>query len=122
MRKAPVLALVGLVFVGSAGATSTSGLYGTVTRSPTKPVCAAEESCSEPSAHTRLRFLRAGSLVVTIVTDARGRYRIRLPRAVYTIRVAGLPAGGIGNRIDPASVRVRTNWRRQNFDIDTGIR
>jgi hypothetical protein len=122
MRKAAILALAGLGLVGSAGAASTAGVYGTVTRSPTKPVCAAEESCSEPSAHTRLRFLRAGNLVASIVTDTRGRYRIRLPRGLYTVRVAGAPAGGIGGRIDPASVRVRTTWRRQNFDIDTGIR
>jgi len=28
----------------------------------------------------------------------------------------------MGGRIDPATVRVRAVWRRQNFDIDTGIR
>lgn len=116
------MALAGLAFVGSAAGASTQGLYGTVTRSPTKPVCAAEKSCSEPAAHTKIRFLRARSLVASIVTDGHGRYRIRLPRGLYTVRVAGAPAAGIGGRIDPASVRVRAAWRRQNFDIDTGIR
>jgi hypothetical protein len=122
MRRAPILALVGLAFVGSAGAASTAGLYGAVTRSPTRPACAAEEACSEPAMHTKLRFLRAGSLVASTVTDARGRYRIRLPRGTYTVRVAGAPVATFGGRIDPTSVRVRADWRRQNFDIDTGIR
>jgi hypothetical protein len=69
-----------------------------------------------------LRFLRAGTLVATARTDLHGRYRVRLPRGVYTVRVAGAPAGGIGGRIAPAAVRVRAVWRHQNFDIDTGIR
>lgn len=122
MRTAAILALVGLGLVGPAGAAPSSGLYGSVTRGPTKPVCAAEESCSEPAAHTKLRFLRVGSSVTTTVTDARGRYRVRLARGLYKVRVAGPPAGGIGGKIDPASVRVGSAWRHQNLDIDTGIR
>jgi len=116
------LLLVCLTFVASAGAAPTAGLYGTVTRSPITPVCAAEGPCSGPAAHTKLRFLRAGGLVASVVTDARGHYRIRLARGLYSVRVAGAPATGIGGRVDPASVRVRMTWRRQNFDIDTGIR
>ncbi|HEX9599326.1 MAG TPA: hypothetical protein VF963_08105 [Gaiellaceae bacterium] len=122
MRKAGGIALLALAFVAPAGATTGQGLYGLVTRGPTKPVCSAEDSCSEPAAHTRLRFLRSTVVVATTVTDASGRYRVRLPRGVYTVRVAGAPASGIGGRIDPASVRVRAVWRHQNFDIDTGIR
>jgi hypothetical protein len=116
------LALTVLILVAPAGAATGQGLYGVVTRGPTKPVCDAEASCSEPAARTRLRFLRSSVLVATVVTDTRGRYRVRLPRGVYTVRVAGAPAGGLGGRISPASVRVRVAWRRQNFDIDTGIR
>ena len=122
MRKTGLLALVVLFLVAPAGAATGQGLYGSVTRSPTKPVCSNEAPCSEPAAHVRLRFLRATTLVVTARTDLRGRYRVRLPRGVYTVRVAGAPAGGIGGRIDPAAVRVRAVWRHQNFDIDTGIR
>jgi hypothetical protein len=116
------LALVALALVAPAGAATGQGLYGAVTRGPTKPVCDADTSCSGPAAHTKLRFLRQTVLVATVVTDTRGHYRVRLPRGVYTVRVAGAAAGGIGGRIDPASVRVRAAWRRQNFDIDTGIR
>ena len=122
MRKTALLMLLALCFVVPAGAATGQGLYGSVTRSPTKPVCSSEAPCSEPAAHVSLRFLRGATLVATARTDVRGRYRVRLPRGVYTVRVAGAPAGGIGGRIDPAAVRVRTVWRHQNFDIDTGIR
>jgi hypothetical protein len=122
MRKAALLVLLAFFLVAPAGAATAQGLYGSVTRSPTTPVCSNEAPCSEPAAHVGLRFLRAGTLVATARTDLHGRYRVRLPRGVYTVRVAGAPAGGIGGRIDPASVRVRTVWRHQNFDIDTGIR
>jgi hypothetical protein len=116
------LVLTALIFVTPARAMTGQGLYGVVTRGPTMPVCAAETSCSEPAAHIKLRFLRRALVVGTVVTDAHGHYRLRLPRGVYSVRVAGAPAGGLGGRIAPASVRVRTAWRKQNFDIDTGIR
>jgi hypothetical protein len=122
VKKLSILALLALSVVAPAAATTGQGLYGVVTRGPTKPVCSADESCSEPAVHTKLRFLRQSVLVATVVTDARGHYRLRLPRGLYTVRVAGAPAGGLGGRIDPASVRVRAVWRHQNFDIDTGIR
>jgi hypothetical protein len=116
------IALVGLALAAPVGATTGQGLYGRVMRGPTKPVCSADESCSEPAAHTKLRFLRRTVLVATVVTDARGRYRLRLPRGLYTVRVAGVPSGGLGGHIDPASVRVPAAWRHQDFEIDTGIR
>jgi hypothetical protein len=122
VRKAWILVLLALTLVAPAAATTGQGLYGIVTRSPTKPVCSADESCSGPAGHVKLRFLRGTTFVSSVVTDARGRYRLRLPRGVYTVRVAGAPATGIGGRIDPATVRVRAVWRHQNFDIDTGIR
>jgi hypothetical protein len=122
VRSVPALLLVWLVLVAPAAATTSQGLYGTVTRGPTKPVCSSEDACSEPAAHTRLRFRRGTTVAVSVVTDARGRYRVRLPRGIYAVRVAGAPASGIGGRIAPAKVRVRAAWRHQNFDIDTGIR
>jgi hypothetical protein len=122
VKRASILALVALAVVAPAAATTGQGLYGVVTRGPTKPVCSVDEPCSAPAAHQKLRFLRGGALVSSLVTDARGRYRIRLRPGLYTVRVAGAPAGAMGGRIDPATVRVRAVWRRQNFDIDTGIR
>ena len=70
----------------------------------------------------KLRFFRGTAVAGVAMTDGRGHYRISLPRGVYTVRVAGAPAGGLAGRIDPRSVRVRASWRQQNFDIDTGIR
>jgi hypothetical protein len=122
MTKAPILLLLAVALVAPAGAATGQGLYGVVTRSPTKPVCSSEEPCSGPAAHTKLRFFRGTRFVWSVVTDAGGRYRVRLPRGLYRIRVAGAPASGIGSRIEPAKVSVRAAWRRQNFDIDTGIR
>ena len=114
--------LLALAVIAPAGAATGGGLYGVVTRGPTKPVCSSEEPCSEPAAHTKLRFLRGTTLVSSVVTDARGRYRVRLQRGIYAVRVAGVSANGMGGRIAPAGVRVRAGWRHQNFDIDTGIR
>jgi len=122
VKKASILVLLALALVAPAAATTGQGLYGVVTRSPTKPVCSSEEPCSGPAAHTKLRFFRGTTFVSSVVTDARGRYRMRLPPGLYRVRIAGAPASGIGGSIDPASVSVRAVWRHQNFDIDTGIR
>jgi hypothetical protein len=123
MAKVWMLAMLGLSVLAPQGAAATSrGLYGVVMRGPTKPVCSSEESCTEPAAHVRLRFVRNGAAVSATTTDADGRYRIRLAQGLYLVRVAGSPAGRIGSRITPAKVRVRAVWRHQDFDIDTGIR
>ncbi len=122
MTKLTLVVSLLLFLVAPAGAATGQGLYGLVTRGPTTPVCSNEVPCSEPAAHVKLRFLRGATLVATTRTDLRGRYRVQLPRGIYTVRVAGAPTGGPGGRIDPAAVRVRTSWRHQNFDIDTGIR
>src|SRR5439155_188989 len=91
------LALPATSITGTTG----QGLYGLVVRGPTKPVCSIGEPCSEPAAKTKLRFLRGGSVVSSVVTDMRGRYRVQLRPGLYTVRVAGVPAGGLGGRIDP---------------------
>jgi hypothetical protein len=122
VKKVLISVLLLSSLAAPAAATTGRGLYGVVMRGPTKPVCSSEEPCSEPAVHTRLRFMRGATLVSSVVTDSRGRYRLRLPRGVYTVRVAGAPQSGLGARIDPARVSVRAAWRRQNFDIDTGIR
>jgi hypothetical protein len=123
VRYVLAFVLVGLaVGAPAAAATQRAGLYGVVMRGPTKPVCVAEKACSEPAGHTRLRFLRGAASAATVVTDGRGRYRVRLSGGLYAVRVVGAPASGIGGRITPAKVRVRATRRHQDFDIDTGIR
>lgn len=116
------MAALALAFATSAGGTSGPGLYGLVTRGPTKPVCRAGEPCSEPAGRTKLRFFKGRTLVAAVVTDSRGRYRLHLPRGVYSVRAGASSTNGIGRGTDPATVRVRAAWRRQDFAIDTGIR
>jgi hypothetical protein len=120
MTRTLVLVGLALLLAAPAGATTRTGLYGTVMRGPTRPVCSVEEACSEPAAGVTLMFLRGGLTAAKAVTDANGHYRVRLPTGVYTIRVG--PRTSLGNRIEPSTARVRAAWRRQNFDIDTGIR
>ena len=122
VKKASILALLALAVVAPAAATTGQGLYGVVMRGPTKPVWSVDEPCSAPVAHQKLRFLRGGALVSSLVTDARGANRIRLRPGLNTVRVAGAPAGAMGGRTTRRQVCVRGVWRRQNFDIDTGIR
>ncbi|HEY2542967.1 MAG TPA: hypothetical protein VGH92_07915 [Gaiellaceae bacterium] len=115
MRHVAVLAVT-LALAGAAGAgTVRSGLYGTVLRGPTAPVCAAEQSCTAPAAGAVLTFVRNGVAAGHVTVAADGSYRLRLPPGLYAVRV--------GKRIEPATVRVvPLRMRRVAFMIDTGIR
>lgn len=103
-----------------AGSTVSSGLYGVVRRGPVQPVCRVDDPCDEPAAGARLRFLRAGRLVLQVVTGPKGGYRARLRAGTYAVRTDQKPFGAIPS---PATVRVFAGrFRRVNFSIDTGIR
>jgi hypothetical protein len=80
-----------------------AGLFGTVVRAPTTPVCQAGQPCSAPAAGVTLAFSRGGSVVKSVVTSSTGKSRIE--------------------RMTPTTVTVRTGAPlRRNFTIDTGIR
>ncbi len=97
-----------------------AGLFGTVTRAPTMPVCIAGQPCSKPAAGVRLTFVHDGVTAKSVVTGAQGQYRVQLPAGVYTVRVAGLSRI---QRLSPVTVVVRRGvFARQAFVIDTGIR
>jgi hypothetical protein len=99
-------------------ATLVSGLYGVVTRGPTKPVCMVDQPCSAPYPHATLVFSRSGTTARRAVTDAKGRYRIALPPGRWSLRVQGARFGWA-----PTSVTVpRARYGRVNVDVDTGIR
>jgi hypothetical protein len=117
MRAAALGVLVGLLAVGAAGAsTTTSGLYGKVTRGPIAPVCVAEQPCSEPAAGVLLKFSRGGKAVASTRSRADGSYRIGLAPALYKIKLSA-------RSIDPSEVTVRSGrFRHVDFSIDTGIR
>jgi hypothetical protein len=96
-----------------------SGLHGTVTKSPTTPVCRVGEPCSAPVQVTLL-FRRAGR-VYRIRSTPNGAYRINLPPGYYT--VSTLERIGIMRNIRPHAVHVRRGHNdKLDFSIDTGIR
>jgi hypothetical protein len=97
-----------------------AGLFGTVTRGPTMPVCIAGQPCSKPAAGVTLTFVHDGVAAKSVVTGAQGQYRIQLRPGTYTVRVAGLARI---QRLSPTTVVVRRGvMGRQAFVIDTGIR
>jgi hypothetical protein len=68
-----------------------------------------------------LIFSRAAHAVARVRTSVGGRYSIRLPAGLYTVRLSPTPRIGVGLR--PTTVRiVRGVYRRLDFSIDTGIR
>jgi hypothetical protein len=94
-------------------------LHGTVTRSPTTPVCRDGTPCSAPAKHITLFFTRGGVTRQT-TTDEHGRYRVRLAAGLYAVRTNQRL---FGKTPQPANVRVRGGLdRRVDFEIDTGIR
>jgi hypothetical protein len=101
-------------------AAAVAGLFGTVVRSPTMPVCQAEQSCSAPAAGVTLAFSRGGSEVKSVVTTSTGKYHVSLAPGVYVVRLIGKSRI---ERMTPMKVTVRTGAPlRRNFTIDTGIR
>ena len=101
-------------------AVALTGLFGTVMRGPTMPVCMVGQPCSEPAAGVQLTFLRDGVVSKSVVTTDKGTYRVKLAAGVYTVRVS--PQSRIGG-MTPTTVTVRRGApQRQNFAIDTGIR
>jgi hypothetical protein len=98
----------------------TSGLRGTVTRGPTRPVCLESDECTAPAAGVVLQFWRSGDLVARARTGPAGGYAIRLKAGTYAVRSAQVPRIGAG--LTPRLVRVyRNRVARVNFFIDTGI-
>jgi hypothetical protein len=122
MRLAIAFGAVALLAAGSAQATGIrSGLHGVVMRGPISPVCVAEQPCDEPARNVTLLFSRNSHVVGRAVTNSEGRYRVRLPAGVYSVRRPG--AVTIGRGLEPDRARVRSGrFMRVDFSIDTGIR
>jgi hypothetical protein len=99
-------------------ATLLSGLYGVVTRGPTKPVCTVDMPCTAPYAHATLVFTRSGLTARKAVTDAQGKYRIALPPGRWSLSVQSSHFGWSPRAVTVPSGR----YARANVDVDTGIR
>lgn len=103
-------------WAGSASATLRSGIFGTVTKGPITPVCAAEQPCSGPAAGAVLVFLRGSQEVARVTVGSTGAYRIHLPPGSYVVRTRSL-------RTQSVAVRVSSgHMTRADLSIDTGIR
>jgi hypothetical protein len=95
------------------------GLFGSAVISPAQPVCRAGEPCTRPAAGMTLVFTNRRGASKSVVTSAKGTYRIRLAPGSYTLRVGGNRIA----RVNPSTVVVRAGTlRRRNVAIDVGIR
>jgi hypothetical protein len=109
------------VATGASAALSRGTVTGVVKRGPITPVCVAEQPCDAPAKGVTLVFSRGAVVVARVVTDDRGRYRIRLRAGNYTVRRPGDAA--IGRKLEPTDVRVYAGRVVHiDFLIDTGIR
>jgi hypothetical protein len=123
MRLAALVSIVALAFAAGAHAAPKRGtLSGTVMRGPVTPVCAAEQPCDEPAANVTLLFVHSGKVVVRTITNAEGRYRVRLPAGLYSVR-RGVVSATVDRKLEPNHARVYGGrLTRLDFSIDTGIR
>jgi hypothetical protein len=122
MSKAVGLALfVALAFgCGSAGGGTATGLRGKVMRGPTQPVCHVNEPCEEPAKGVRLVFYRSGKAVARATTNQKGWYRVTLRPGRYAVSTMN---PRVARSFTPKRATVpKTGMKRQDFDIDTGIR
>ena len=118
MRRLAVTLVTVLLALVPASST-TSGLRGIVTLSPTRPVCIEGQPCSKPAAGVVLVFRRNGHAAASVKTRADGWYRVALAPGTYTV-VA--PRYRVGSGITPRTVRVpKGRMARVDLEIDTGI-
>lgn len=117
MRAVVLVSAVALLLTaGVQAATPRGTLTGIVMRGPITPVCAIEQPCDEPAANVTLMFSRDDTVVGRAVTDAHGRYRLRLPGGAYGVRRTK-------GKVEPNRARVYAGRvTRVDFSIDTGIR
>ena len=124
MQMRALVLLASLALVAAAGAQATVGhgsLAGVVKRGPITPVCAVEQPCDAPAKNVTLLFTHNDRVVGRAVTDEKGRYSLRLPAGLYSVRRPA--AASIDRKLEPNHVRVYGGrMRRVDFSIDTGIR
>ena len=99
----------------SSGRAVDAGLSGVVRVQPATPTCHRDMPCSRPARGVTLVFLQEGSRIASATTDKRGRYRIRLARGRYQVRIGARLA-------KPATVTVPSGrFAPRNFTYDAGI-
>jgi hypothetical protein len=124
LLAAAAVATVAACGAQSSGSAVSSGLYGTVRVSPASPICVGGSSCTKPARHFKFTF-SAGGRTVSVTTDARGHYRVRLAHGRYAVRGHPGPAGNVAPKsgITPSVVVVPAGrFARSDFVYDSGIR
>jgi hypothetical protein len=121
VRILPIIAAASsLTACGAQGSDAAGGLFGRVWLNPATPVCTAGTPCTKPANGLHLVFVRDGHRAASVITDRRGRYRVRLSDGRYVVRTGA--ADGVG-QLRPSSVTVRGGpFIRRNFTYDSGIR
>jgi hypothetical protein len=118
IRRRVSLLLATLIVCAPAAGGMTSGLKGTLTVGPLRPVCSVDQPCDGPAANATLAFSRNGR-TTRARTDAHGVYRVTLAPGWYAVRTSV----GIAHVPRPARARVLAGrYRVVNFFADTGIR
>lgn len=97
-----------------------TGLEGTITRSPSRPVCFENDPCEEPFSGD-FDVLRFDLVVATFHSAADGSYRVALPPGNYTIR----PEPDVPIISPTSQTRAVTvepgGWTTADLVFDTGI-
>jgi hypothetical protein len=114
------VSVVVLAAAAAAGSASTaSGLRGTVTVSPTQPVCIEGQPCSKPAPGALIVFRRDGRVAAHVTTRSDASYRVLLAPGVYTVNA---PQYHFGAGVTPRAVRVpKGRIAHVDLEIDSGI-
>ncbi len=104
----------------------TSGISGTVTLGPTCPVMRIppDPQCADKPYQTSIDIFTAGGSnpkqIGKVITDSSGKYSIKLPAGVYTLKPAG---GSVLPRCESKNVTVTANTITEaDLSCDSGIR
>ena len=124
MRTASLPVLVLACFISacrSPAAPSDTGLVGTVTRGPIRPVCQVDLPCDEPFGAS-FRVQQGSRVVASFRSDAQGHFESRLLPGIYLV-VPGSDAPIISPTVQSKQVEVGSNGLTTVLlQFDTGIR
>jgi hypothetical protein len=118
-RWAAIVAFAGMC--NSPSASVTTGLTGTALRGPITPVCQENVPCDGPLT-ARFDVLSAGSVIGAFRSDEEGKFLVRLPPGVYSIRpAANAPIMNPATQVKTVTVNPE-GLTEITLSFDTGIR
>lgn len=124
MRAASLPVLILACLISGCGAPTgpgNTGLVGTVTRGPIRPVCQADLPCDEPFGAS-FRVQQGSRVVASFRSDSQGHFESRLPPGIYVV-VPGSDAPIMSPTAQAKQVEVGSNGLTTVLlQFDTGIR